>query len=1160
MKSITYSLLTVLTMTASLFGEGFTDSNVIFYGKVRQMDGAQAVLLQSGKLKLTFSNAANKANRVVLESNLAPTGSGDDGPYSYALKVPLAYLPTASRLNDYLAIGADETPFVIESITIDGVPATLPDTSREFYGLSFANRADQYRLDLLVEGDSQDADQDGLPDAWETRYGLDPSDARDADRDDDGDGWTNLEEYRRGSHPSQSNTEPHLTTSEIQVPELGEAGLFIQVLDADTASDHITFDFDGVVLDGFELKLDGVPWEATSLTLADLENGRLTMAHTDREKRGAMLPLSWSDGVTGGSSDLLVTVSLPSSEAGNDATLWLDGTVLPEEGTLVSQWSDRSGNARHASQPSTENRPVVRQQSVDFSASSSAHLFLQDDAISSQDHTVMVAYQAAATSATSQTLFASNRGHFEIAPTTQALSYPGAPVYQMNQQAVGGYESMAGRRATSIFRAENGLLQNIFGLSYDGAEREAETIAPVLPTIGLRRSATRGATLSEPFGGRLHELIVFASALPEQRLRDVHDYLQSKWSDAVIWDHSTNLSDVRLHIRENDRPQIIRGGLGNDDLAGGAGDDTLSGGPGSDILTGGEGHDRFVYGGVDTGTDVIADFDLEEDILDLSAFFWGVTGDARDHLSVRLDSNFATEVPSLDSVLVVRKPDSTELEITLRDTIIDAEGLIQLVVEGRLRMGGLSIPMELELASKSLASVRENESFSVELTRRGAGVAAAMEVPLGYFQEALGEEIRLVGAEGEGQLASVPFARGETSKTLTFQPRPDLESEGSEIWEVAILPGHRYDIAGDAVRQTVRDLPNVRLEVLRSNAMAAAPALVRLHRDGDAEEALTLDLTVSGTARAGEHIEPLPSSLTIPPNQQSVDLTIQTLPELPSGLSKIAVLKLTSREHYQLGAPHEAVISVSATEEAGNQVRFAHWLTTHSDGEIANLKQWVDLSSTEKRRFLMAYAFEKKEGGAVPITFRINDQRPEFVAKELSSAADLSWGVQVSGELETWEDASSAFVEVATADGLRLVGPPTDPSEERKFYRINFQVEAADLVESQLEALAKASRYGISGTSRWESDPINNTLKGFGGDPHGVSRILVEVLGPTTLDFEMAINDATTDRLTFFVNGIRLAETVGAATQVAHELTDPGAHLLMWEFHHGSGEAIIRNR
>jgi len=46
----------------------------------------------------------------------------------------------------------------------------------------------------------RDSDGDGIPDWWETKYGLDPN-ANDAGEDADGDGLTNLAEYMAGCNP-----------------------------------------------------------------------------------------------------------------------------------------------------------------------------------------------------------------------------------------------------------------------------------------------------------------------------------------------------------------------------------------------------------------------------------------------------------------------------------------------------------------------------------------------------------------------------------------------------------------------------------------------------------------------------------------------------------------------------------------------------------------------------------------------------------------------------------------------------------------------------------------------------------------------------------------------------------------------------------------------
>ncbi len=80
------------------------------------------------------------------------------------------------------------------------VKRRLPDDSYK-YGII----TDPRQVGGLPEyvGESyKDSDGDGMPDEWETKYGLDPNDPSDAVKDCNGDGYTNIEKYINGIDPT----------------------------------------------------------------------------------------------------------------------------------------------------------------------------------------------------------------------------------------------------------------------------------------------------------------------------------------------------------------------------------------------------------------------------------------------------------------------------------------------------------------------------------------------------------------------------------------------------------------------------------------------------------------------------------------------------------------------------------------------------------------------------------------------------------------------------------------------------------------------------------------------------------------------------------------------------------------------------------------------
>ena len=75
------------------------------------------------------------------------------------------------------------------------------DPTNDSDGDGIANNEDTYPENSLY---SRDSDLDGMPDAWEILYGLDPNDPKDASSDRDNDGVSALDEFLAGTIPSGS--------------------------------------------------------------------------------------------------------------------------------------------------------------------------------------------------------------------------------------------------------------------------------------------------------------------------------------------------------------------------------------------------------------------------------------------------------------------------------------------------------------------------------------------------------------------------------------------------------------------------------------------------------------------------------------------------------------------------------------------------------------------------------------------------------------------------------------------------------------------------------------------------------------------------------------------------------------------------------------------
>jgi hypothetical protein len=159
-------------------------------GSIVSSAGNLLILVNPAILQAPLSQTVVAGGRVTLSVAI----SGNPPPYNYEWRsgsVPVA----TNSLNQTAAFYTFTAPNVATSLQYRVVVKNMANPAP---GVSHSPLA---TITVLA-----DTDQDGIPDEWETAYGLAPNSAADAAIDTDGDGMTNLAEYIAGTDPNDAQS------------------------------------------------------------------------------------------------------------------------------------------------------------------------------------------------------------------------------------------------------------------------------------------------------------------------------------------------------------------------------------------------------------------------------------------------------------------------------------------------------------------------------------------------------------------------------------------------------------------------------------------------------------------------------------------------------------------------------------------------------------------------------------------------------------------------------------------------------------------------------------------------------------------------------------------------------------------------------------------
>ncbi|HUR45660.1 MAG TPA: hypothetical protein VMZ27_07275, partial [Candidatus Saccharimonadales bacterium] len=144
-------------------------------------------------------------NPAILQAPLSQTVV-QGGSLTLSISVTGHPMPITYRwVANGLSIAAFTLPDTKCFLTITNVQPTAT-TNIFYYRVTVVNAAGFALSPLIAVTILADTDHDGIPDAWETSHQLDPGNPGDAILDSDGDGQTNLQEYRASTNPQDSNS------------------------------------------------------------------------------------------------------------------------------------------------------------------------------------------------------------------------------------------------------------------------------------------------------------------------------------------------------------------------------------------------------------------------------------------------------------------------------------------------------------------------------------------------------------------------------------------------------------------------------------------------------------------------------------------------------------------------------------------------------------------------------------------------------------------------------------------------------------------------------------------------------------------------------------------------------------------------------------------
>ena len=213
-------------------------------------------------------------------------------------------------------------------------------------------------------------------------------------------------------------------------------------------------------------------------------------------------------------------------DASDATTLFQDSagtTPATANNDVIGRWADKSGNANHATQTTTANKPLLK--TAVQNGKSGLLWDISNDALATAAFSSAIAQPLTLIIVGSTQTGASRYMTDGIDGSYRAAIFGNGTTYDIYAGSIGASglaQSAAVRQFTTIFNGASSVLRN------NGALVSATLNAGTNSLTGLTLGARYSATV--PLGGYLFEVMLYSGALSAGNITAVESYLNTKWA------------------------------------------------------------------------------------------------------------------------------------------------------------------------------------------------------------------------------------------------------------------------------------------------------------------------------------------------------------------------------------------------------------------------------------------------------------------------------------------------------------------------------------------------------------------------------------------------------------------------------------------------------